>query len=182
MCDTFNQIIQSRSFEKVGPFRAIRGKNFSNELIWGHDLSGDLFGDLPGQLMFSSLNFVNCDFVELDLSYSKFMSCTFTNCNFIQTRFFKAELNNCNFKNCKIFQSDLGRADFMISHFIDCKFDDLNMLGSYFKKCEFTKPKFKNIRFLESVTLAKSKIWNSEGCIEVKSVDNVSKIIDELEE
>ena len=41
---------------------------------------------------------------------------------------------------------------------------------------------FEKVRFLESITLSKSKIWKSKKCIEVNTFDNVSKIIDNLKD
>jgi hypothetical protein len=54
------------------------------------------------------------------------------------------------------------------------------MGGAVFTECEFIKPKFNKIRFLESLTLSKSKIWNSKKWIEVNAFDNLEKIINEL--
>jgi glutaredoxin 2 len=56
------------------------------------------------------------------------------------------------------------------------------MGGAVFTKCELIQPKFNKVRFLESVTLSQLKIWNSKKCIEVNSFDNVSKIIQDLED
>jgi hypothetical protein len=70
----------------------------------------------------------------------------------------------------------------MASHLIDCQFDDVNMGGAVFTECEFIKPKFNKRCFLDSVTLSRSKIWNSKKWIEVNTFDNFSKIIDELKD
>jgi hypothetical protein len=70
----------------------------------------------------------------------------------------------------------------MESNFTDCNFDIVDMGGAVFTQCEFIQPKFNKIRFLESVTLSKSKIWNSKKCIEVNTFDNISKIIHDLED
>jgi glutaredoxin 2 len=56
----------------------------------------------------------------------------------------------------------------------------ISMVGSVFTQCELIQPKFYKVHFLESVTLSKSKIWNSKKCIEVGTFDNVYKIIDNL--
>jgi hypothetical protein len=70
----------------------------------------------------------------------------------------------------------------MESNFTDCQFDIVDMAGAVFTQCELIQPKFHKVRFLESVTLSKSKIWNSKKWIEVDTWDNVSKIINELED
>jgi hypothetical protein len=70
----------------------------------------------------------------------------------------------------------------MASHFLDCQFDDVDMGGAVFTECEFIKPKFDKRCFLKSLTLSRSKIWNSKKWIEVDTWDNVSKIINELED
>jgi len=70
----------------------------------------------------------------------------------------------------------------MESNFTDCQFDIVDMAGAVFTQCELIQPKFHKVRFLESVTLSKSKIWNSKKCIEVNNFDNVSKIVDELKD
>jgi hypothetical protein len=70
----------------------------------------------------------------------------------------------------------------MESNFTNCEFDIVDMGGAVFTQCEFIQPKFNKVRFLESVTLSKSKIWNSKKCIEVNTFDDVSKIIHNLED
>ena len=65
----------------------------------------------------------------------------------------------------------------MESNFADCHFDIVNMAGAVFTQCELIQPKFHKVPSLESVTLSKSKIWNSKKCTEVNTFDNVSKII-----
>lgn len=171
MIENFNKIINNKSFEKVGSLTVIQRKNFLNEVVRSHDLMG---------LTFAHLNFLDCNFIDIDFRHTIFISCDFTNCNFTEAIFFKSELDNCNFKNCKIFQSDLVRANFMESNFTDCHFDIVNMAGAVFTQCEFIQPKFHKVPSLESVTLSKSKIWNSKKCIEVNTFDNVSKIIHDL--
>lgn len=171
MIENFNKIINNKSFEKVGSWTVIQRKNFLNEVIRSHDLMG---------LTFAHLTFLDCNFIDIDFRHTNFISCDFTNCNFTETIFLKSELDNCNFKNCKIFQSDLVRANFMESNFTDCHFDIVNMAGAVFTQCELIQPKFHKVPSLESVTLSKSKIWNSKKCIEVNTFDNVSKIIHNL--
>lgn len=70
----------------------------------------------------------------------------------------------------------------MESYFIDCHFDIVNMSGAVFTQCELIQPKFHKVPSLESVTLSKSKIWNSKKCIEVNTFDNVSKIVDDVKD
>ena len=173
MIENFNKIINNKSFEKVGSLTVIQRKNFLNEVIRSQDLMG---------LTFAHLTFLDCNFIDIDFRYTNFISCDFTNCNFTETIFLKSELDNCNFKNCKIFQSDLTRANFMESNFTDCQFDIVNMAGSVFTQCELIQPKFHKVCSLESVTLSKSRIWNSKKSIEVNAFDNVSKIVDNLKD
>lgn len=68
----------------------------------------------------------------------------------------------------------------MESNFTDCHFDIINMAGAVFTQCELIQPKFHKVPSLKSVTLSKSKIWNSKKCIEVNAMDNISKIIHDL--
>lgn len=173
MIENFNKIINNKSFEKVGSMTVIRRKNFVNEVIRSHDLMG---------LTFAHLTFLECNFINIDFSHTIFISCDFINCSFTETIFLKSELDNCNFKSCKIFQSNLVRANLMENNFIDCQFDTVDMIGAVFTQCELVRPKFHKVPFLESVTLSKSTIWDSKKCIEVNSFDNVSKIVDELED
>lgn len=173
MIETFNKIINNRSFEKVGSVTVIQRKSFCNEVIRSNNLMG---------LTFAHLTFLDCNFIDINFMRTCFISCDFTNCNFIETVFFKSELDNCSFKNCKIFKSDLSKANFMENNFTNCQFDIVHMVGAVFTQCEFIQPKFNNVPSLESVTLSKSKIWNSTKCIEVDNLDNVSKIIDDLED
>ena len=173
MIETFNKIINNQSFERVGSLTVIQRKNFLNEVIRSHDLMG---------LMFSNLTFLDCNFIDIDFRHTNFISCDFTNCNFTKTLFLKSELDDCSFKNSKIFNSDFSRANFIASHLIDCEFYDVDMGGAVFTECEFIKPKFNKIRFLESLTLSRSKIWNSKKWIEVNAFDNIFKIINELED
>ena len=171
MIGAFNKIIKNQSFERIGSLTVIQRKQFLNEVICSHNLMG---------LTFSHLTFLDCTFINIDFRHTNFISCDFTNCKFTETLFLKSELDDCSFKNSKIFQSDFSRANFIKSHFIDCKFDDVDMGGAVFTECEFIKPKFNKIRFLESLTLSKSKIWNSKKWIEVNAFDNLEKIINEL--
>ena len=173
MIENFNKIINNKSFEKVGSLTVIQRKNFLNEVIRSQDLMG---------LTFAHLTFLDCNFIDIDFRYTNFISCDFTNCNFTETIFLKSELDNCNFKNCKIFQSDLTRTNFMESNFTDCQFDIVNMAGAVFTQCELIQPKFHKVCSLESVTLSKSRIWNSKKSIEVNAFDNVSKIVDNLKD
>ncbi len=173
MIENFNKIINNKSFEKVNSWTVIQRKNFLNEVIRSHDLMG---------LTFAHLTFLDCNFIDIDFRHTNFISCDFTNCNFTETIFLKSELDNCNFKNCKIFQSDLTRANLIENNFTDCQFDIVDMAGAVFTQCELIQPKFHKVRFLESVTLSKSKIWNSKKCIEVNTFDNVSKIVDDLKD
>ena len=173
MTENFNKIINNKSFEKVGSSTVIQRKNFFNEVIRFHNLMG---------LTFSRLIFLDCNFIDIDCRHTTFIACDFTNCNFSETIFLKSELDSCNFKNCKIVQSDLTRADFMGSNFTNCQFDSVSMAGAIFTKCELIQPKFHKVRFLESVTLSKSKIWNSKKCVEVNNFDDVSKIVGDLKD
>ena len=143
--------------EKVGSWTVIQRKNFGNEVIRSHDLMG---------LTFAHLTFLDCKFIDLDFRHRHLISCDFT---------------NCNFKNCQIFQSNLTRANLMETNLTDCQFDIVDMAGAVFTQCELIQPKFYKVRFLESVTLSKSKIWNSKKCIEVNTFDNLSKIVDDLD-
>ena len=177
MRETFNKIINNQSFERVGSSTVIQRKNFLNEVICSHDLMG---------LTFAHLTFLDCNFIDIDFMRTNFIFYDFTNCNFPKTIFFKSELDDCSFKNSKIFKSDFSRADFIASHFIDCEFDDIDMEEAVFTKCEFIRPKFNKTCDLKSVTLSKSKIWNSKKWIEVNifenlDFDNLLKIINELE-
>ena len=70
----------------------------------------------------------------------------------------------------------------MESNFTDCQFDIVNITGAVFTQYKLIQPKFHKVRFLESITLSKSKIWNSKKCIEVNTFDNVSKIVDDLKD
>ena len=153
MIENFNNIINNKSFEKVNSWTVIQRKNFLNEVIRSHDLMG---------LTFAHLTFLDCNFIDIDFRHTNFISCDFTNCNFTETIFLKSELDNCNFT--------------------DCQFDIVDMAGAVFTQCELIQPKFHKVRFLESVTLSKSKIWNSKKCIEVNTFDNVSKIVDDLKD
>jgi uncharacterized protein YjbI with pentapeptide repeats len=69
----------------------------------------------------------------------------------------------------------------MESNFTDCQFDMVDIAGAVFTQCELIQPKFHKVR-LESVTLSKSKIWDSKKCIEVNTFDDISKIIHDLED
>ena len=158
MIENFNEIVNNKSFEEVSSCLVIRRKNFLNEVIRSHNLM---------RLTFAHLTFLDCNFIDIDLRYTNFISCDFT---------------NCNFKNCKIFQSDLTRVNLTENNFTDCQFDSVDMGGTVFTQCELIQPKFHKVRFLESVTLIKSKIWNLKKCIEVNTFDNVSKIVDDLKD
>jgi len=173
MIETFNKIINNQSFERIGSLTVIQRKNFLNEVIRSHNLMG---------LTFSHLTFLDCNFIDIDFRHTNFISCDFTNCNFTETLFLKSELDDCSFKNSKIFKSDFSRANFIASHLIDCQFDDVDMGGAVFTECEFIKLWFNKIRFLESLTLSRSKIWNSKKWIEVNAFDDSFKIINELED
>lgn len=148
MIENFNKIIKNKSFEKLESLTLIQRKNFLNEIVRSHDLMG---------LTFAHLIFLDCNFIDIDFRHRIFISCDFT--------------------NCKIFQSDLVRANFMESNFTDCHFDIVNMAGTVFPECKFIQPKFHKVLFRESVTLFKSKIWNSINFFDLNSV---SKIIDDL--
>ena len=173
MIENFNEIIQNKDFEKVGTLTVIQRKNFLNEVICSYDLTG---------LTFAYLTFVDCNFINMDFRYATFINCDFTNCNFTETIFLKSELDTCSFKNSKIAKSQLARANFIESKFTDCQFDKIDVAGVVFNKCELIHPKFYKVRFLKSVTLSKSKIWDSKQCIEVDTFDDVSKIVDELQD
>ncbi len=136
----------------------IQRKNFLNEVVRSHDLM---------VLTFTHLTFLDWKFIDIDFRNTIFISCDFT---------------NCNFKNCKIFQSDLVKANIMESNFKNCHFDIVNMAGAVFTQCELIHPKFHKVPSVESVTLSKSKIWNSKKYIEVNTFDNVSKIVDDLKD
>ncbi len=173
MIETFNKIINNKSFERVGSLTVIQRKNFLNEVIRSHDLMG---------LTFSNLTFLDCNFIDIDFRHTNFISCDFTNCHFTKILFIKSELDDCSFKNSKIFQSNFLRANFIASHLIDCQFDDVDMIGAVFTECEFINPKFNNMRNLDSLTLDRSKIWNLKKCVEVDAFDNMFKIINELDD
>ena len=70
----------------------------------------------------------------------------------------------------------------MESNLTDCQFDSVDIAGGVFTQCELIQPKFHKVRFLESVTLSKSKICNSKKSIEVNTFDNVSKIVNKLKD
>jgi uncharacterized protein YjbI with pentapeptide repeats len=82
-------------------------------------------------------------------------------------------VESCSFQNSKIFQSDFTRANFIESHLIDCEFYDVDMKGAVFTECEFIRPKFDKTCFVKSLTLSRSKIWNSKKWIEVNTFDNI---------
>ena len=175
MTKKFNEILENESFETVGPYQVIHSQDFRNEVICSHSIAEFR------EFMLGKLTFVDCDFVDINLGGTIIISCVFTNCNFTKTLFLKSELSNCNFNNCKISQSDLTKAEFTESSFRDCQFENVFMGGTFFNNCEFIEPKFDKVVALETVTFDKSKIWNSKKCIEVKASENVSNIINDLE-
>ena len=173
MVKTFNDIIDNNYIEEIGPMLVIQGKEFLNEVISYHYLM---------ELTFARLTFLNCNFINIDFKHSHFISCDFKNCSFTQTLFIKSKFDDCNFKNSRISKSEFPKAHFTESNFIDCEFNNVDMGGAFFIECEFIKPKFNTIRGLNSLTLSKSKIWNSNKWIEVNAFDNLEKIINELED
>ena len=76
----------------------------------------------------------------------------------------------------------MTNANLIENNFTDCQFEIVDMGGAVFTQCEFIQPKFHKVRFLDSLTLSKSKICNSKKCIEVNTFDNVSKIVDDLKD
>ena len=102
-----------------------------------------------------------------DLTGFTFSHLTFLDCNFIDIDFRYTNFISCDFTNC---------------NFTDCQFDTVDMAGAIFTQCELIQPQFHKVRFLEYVTLSKSKIWSSKKCIEINTFDNVSKIIHDLED
>jgi uncharacterized protein YjbI with pentapeptide repeats len=168
---TFNYIIDNNYIEKIGPLLVIHDKEFLNEVISNRNLMA---------LTFGRLTFLNCRFINIDFKHSHFISCDFKNCSFDQTLFIKSKFEDCNLKNSKIFKSEFPKAYFTKSNFIECEFNNVDMLGTFFIKCKFIKLKFNTIHNLNSLTLSKSKIWNSNKWIEVNAFDNIEKIINEL--
>ncbi len=70
----------------------------------------------------------------------------------------------------------------MENTFTNCKFDNVGMAGADFTQCDLIQPKFHEVRCLKSVILSESKICNSKKCVEVDSVDDVSKIVEDLKD
>jgi uncharacterized protein YjbI with pentapeptide repeats len=94
MTEKFNKIVDNKDFEQVASMSVIQRKNFLNEVIHSHNLTG---------LTFAHLTFLNCHFIDIDFYRTLSICCNFTNCHFTKTKFLKSELENCNFKNCEIF-------------------------------------------------------------------------------
>ena len=173
MVKTLNDIINSRSFERIGSMAVIQRKNFLNKEIRSHNLMG---------LTFAHLTFVDCNFIDINFRQTTFIYCDFMNCSFTETLFYKAELENCSFKNSKIAKSDFSIANCTEGYFLDCQFDDVDLSGAVFTECEFIKSKFNKMCSVEFLTLTNSKIWNSTEWIEVHTFDDVSQILNELED
>jgi len=176
MSETFNSIIKNESIEKFDRSQGLWNKNFSNEVIGFSDVLNLL------EIKFGCLTFLNCEFINIDFSYSQFFCCEFYNCSFTNLIFFKSEFTRCSFINSNVVNSDFRKADFSESHFIECQFTNINMALSYFIDCEFFKPKFNKIDTLNRATVTNSKIWNSSNFIQVHSTDDLEKIFNELED
>lgn len=99
MIGAFNNIINNKSFEKIGSLTVIQRKQFLNEVICSHNLMG---------LTLFRLTFLDCNFINIDFKFTNFLSCDFTNCKFTDNLFFKSELDDCSFKNSEMFQSDFS--------------------------------------------------------------------------
>lgn len=173
MTEKFNNIMKNKDFEEISSMLVIQRRKFSNEVIDSHDLMG---------LTLAHLTFVNCRFIHVDFYHTLLLYCNFTDCHFTKTSFFKSELEDCNFTNCEIVDSDLGKGNFLRNNLTKCYFDNVIMVGASFTESEWRELKFHNVPTLKHVILFKSKICNSKKCIEVDSVDDVSKIMDDLED
>ena len=153
MKKTFNEIMQNELCKKPGRFNAVKGKEFSNEIINSYDIGGFLLYDL-----------------------------TFSNCNFIETNFFKSELTHCRFQNCKIVKSNLSQMEATEINFIECEFEEVLLAGADFMTCKFVKPKFYGLETLDFLDLQNAEICDSKKCIQVKFNDNIADILNKLED
>ena len=167
----FDKIITDQSFDRIGPFSAVKSKEFLNQVICSRDLL---------ELTFSQLTFLNCDFRNVKCAYSNFVSSEFINCTFTESVFRKSKFEDCRFTACKLSTSEFPKVHFIESWFINCEFDSVDLLGTFFIKCELIQSTFKKIRFLDSVTMYETKIWNSKKCIEIDAFDELEKILKDL--
>ena len=173
MTEKFNNIMKKKDFEQVASMLVIQRQKFSNEVIDSHELRG---------LTLAHLTFVNCRFINVDFDRTLSICCNFTNCYFTKTSFFKSELEDCNFTNCEIVDSDLAKGNFLRNNLTKCYFENVLMVGADFTNCEWRELKFHNVPTLKHISIFKSKFCNSKKCIEVDFFDDVSKILDDLED
>jgi uncharacterized protein YjbI with pentapeptide repeats len=123
-------------------------QNFSNEILFDQDLSSDILG---------RINFLNCEFEEVDFTGSYFRTCSFENFIFKNTIFSKCDFWNCTFQNRQILECNLTKSDFNTSIFTNCKFQEVNFItsalpiGTFFDK--------KNFEFISVINLNRFLDW-----------------------
>ncbi len=129
-------------------FPLIHGQNFTRTILSSSPLQ-------KGE--YEQCTFDNGNFPEHDFSGFRFINCVFINCNLSMILLNKTAFQDCIFRNCKM----LGlRFDHCSGLGLSFRFENCQLNHSSFYKCNIKKTHFENCQLLE-VDFSQSDISNS---------------------
>ena len=127
----------------------------------------------------SRIDFIDCNFKEIDLLGKIINFCNFKNSKFIDLSFRKCQFGKSTSENCEFINIDLTRAELGYCKFLNCKFVDCDLSASDFFKCVFFETGLNNSD-LKLSTAEDIKFWKSNEFFEVKNESNFEKILKDM--
>lgn len=105
------------------------GTDFNSAIVENVEFIRCLFDKsiLAGSKLYYESNFLDCDFINVNLSVSTFGS-------------HKGIYENCHFEKCNFQGKEFNFSRFINCTFNKCKFKKINFNGSSFLNCKFTGP------------------------------------------
>jgi uncharacterized protein YjbI with pentapeptide repeats len=106
---------------------------------------------------FDRCTFVDCNFIEANLTGCRFDACSFTSCNLSNPKVDNARFIDVEFANCKILGISFYKCSQSVFDFkfnecrlISCNFTDVNMKRCKFTKCDIVECYFQNTFLVEA--------------------------------
>jgi len=112
---------------------------------------------------YDSCQFVNCNFLGVDLSNIKWLECDFEACNFSQTKWNHTSIQTCEFIDCKMLGLDFsGVNPFLLKiNFNNCQLNLSSFYALKLKQIEFINCQLNEVDFVEA-DLSKADFSGSE--------------------
>lgn len=153
--------------------------------------NGETFvGDLLKRKRFEDCLFIDCKFLESDLSFSRFLSCKFQDCDFTNPKTIATAMPDCAFEKSKVlgvkftqFDTKIFKVSFIDCNMELCDFQEMNLVKTVFsksvvKECDFYRANLTAANFED--TNLEDSIFEESNLSKTNFVNATNYLIDPL--